>query len=677
MNNSFSLIALDLRRLQEKNIRKNLKPQVYYFDKRYKVKNGIVLYKAKQTDAIIDTLYGENIHVQAIVGKNGSGKSSLLDIIYQVVNNLSFSLLAKSQNSSLYNVEDLEADLYYVMDDECYCIYCYNHAVRWSKQKINSDFQSKIIYDSYSSHYVFDKSLLVNRCKELFYTIVTNYSPHALIPDEYKDAKVERFVNDVLTEQDDTSWLPSLFHKNDGYLTPITLVPYRSNNGSIDMAKELRLCTYRLSSVFLYYHYWNKVKSETEGVIDSYSLHDIRYIFNAKHAEEKFRIYAGSDKMLSQVTKKKIGNTILTNLDLYDPDLLAHDDIYNFGCMYLLAKIYTIVSTYPSYKTYIDMFFDQDSNNGRLSVKNPILSPMPNIDFKTRLKDLIDRIENIDKTHITIKFRQTLSLLRYIKGCKHKDVDCSWLSEDFGYKEYVEQIHEISSIQTIENVQALLPPPIFKADILLDKKVEEIEGNKFKNEHTEIKLSKLSSGERQLLYVLSTYIYHVFNLISNSRDIERISYRNICLIMDEVEICFHPDYQRQFINRLVTTLRDMQLNQVCSFYILLATHSPFMLSDIPQQNILYLENGENVSKDIDVKPFCANVNDILYQSFFLKDGFSGALATNSVKEFMNYLETDNDATWNQDKADIYIEDIIGDPILRDVLRAMYNCKFNK
>ena len=293
---------------------------------------------------------------------------------------------------------------------------------------------------------------------------------------------------------------------------------------------------------------------------------------------------------------------------------------------------------------------------------------------------MVDKIENIDKTHITTKFRQTRALLKYIKDCYRDNEDCTWLSEEFGFKEYVERVHSISSIQTIENVQALLPPPIFKADILLDKKVEEGEGNKLmKNEHTEIKLSKLSSGERQLLFVLSTYIYHVLNLISNSRDSERISYRNICLIMDEVEICFHPDYQRQFINRLVTTLRDMRLNQNCSFYILLATHSPFMLSDIPQQNILYLEDGENVSKDIDVKPFCANVNDILYQSFFLKNGFSGALATNSVKELMNYLdnESDNDAKWNKDKVDIYISEIIGDPILRDVLRAMYNRKFNK
>ena len=38
-----------------------------------------------EVDAIVNDLYGENIHIQAIVGKNGAGKTSMLDIIYRII----------------------------------------------------------------------------------------------------------------------------------------------------------------------------------------------------------------------------------------------------------------------------------------------------------------------------------------------------------------------------------------------------------------------------------------------------------------------------------------------------------------------------------------------------------------------------------------------------------------
>ena len=35
-------------------------------------------------------LYGKNISVCAIVGKNGAGKTTLLDILFRIINNVSF-----------------------------------------------------------------------------------------------------------------------------------------------------------------------------------------------------------------------------------------------------------------------------------------------------------------------------------------------------------------------------------------------------------------------------------------------------------------------------------------------------------------------------------------------------------------------------------------------------------
>lgn len=100
MNNSFSLLALDLRQQASNHILKTLKNTIYVFDRRYRVVDDqIVLQNTSNDNDFFIDLYGKNINIQAIVGKNGSGKSSLLDIIYRVINNLSFSLLTKPKVS--------------------------------------------------------------------------------------------------------------------------------------------------------------------------------------------------------------------------------------------------------------------------------------------------------------------------------------------------------------------------------------------------------------------------------------------------------------------------------------------------------------------------------------------------------------------------------------------------
>lgn len=100
MNNSFSLLALDLRQQASNHILKTLKNTIYFFDRRYRVVDDqIVLQNTSNDNDFFIDLYGKNINIQAIVGKNGSGKSSLLDIIYRVINNLSFFSINKNPKS--------------------------------------------------------------------------------------------------------------------------------------------------------------------------------------------------------------------------------------------------------------------------------------------------------------------------------------------------------------------------------------------------------------------------------------------------------------------------------------------------------------------------------------------------------------------------------------------------
>jgi hypothetical protein len=243
------------------------------------------------------------------------------------------------------------------------------------------------------------------------------------------------------------------------------------------------------------------------------------------------------------------------------------------------------------------------------------------------------------------------------------------------YPEHVERIEERTE---------LLPPPIFRPNALLVKndlykiimeaKVSEEEKNNLLYDNA-ISLNQLSSGERQFIYTTSTLIYHALNLKSVP-DVTRVSYKNICMVLDEIEICFHPEYQRTFISKFVDLIKRIKLTESFGINVLVVTHSPFVLSDIPQKNIMYLKEGHQMTEDeleADevTNPFCANINDILHQSFFLEKGFTGEFAKRKVLSVARYLkEEDNQDNWTPEKARVFINEI-GEPLLRGQLLEIY------
>ena len=79
---------------------------------------------------------------------------------------------------------------------------------------------------------------------------------------------------------------------------------------------------------------------------------------------------------------------------------------------------------------------------------------------------------------------------------------------------------------------------------------------------------------------------------------------------------------------------------------MIATHSPFILSDIPKDNILFMQNGldykTTMSEDEEMEfkafsTFGANYYDLLRNGFFLKEQPVGKFAARKIEEFMNSI----------------------------------------
>src|SRR5690606_11563206 len=169
----------------------------------------------------------------------------------------------------------------------------------------------------------------------------------------------------------------------------------------------------------------------------------------------------------------------------------------------------------------------------------------------------------------------------------------------------------------------LVPPQIFDVDILLVNKKEKNNYDYLKNENNRSSWKEISSGEFQKIGIMSSLIYHLSNLdsVKNDRNLNGMyyNYKNINIMLDEIELYFHPEYQRTFIYDLLSRLQKIVFKNIKSLNITFITHSPFILSDIPSQNILKMENGKSIADDTK-NSFASNIHDLLKDEFFFKEG---------------------------------------------------------
>ena len=98
-----------------------------------------------------DDFFAPNIGITTIVGQNGAGKSSLLDVLFRMLNNIGFCLyghVERNASDDMSYVLGLNADLHYTLNGKNGILHCRNRAValeygelffhhvlkRWTKQ---------------------------------------------------------------------------------------------------------------------------------------------------------------------------------------------------------------------------------------------------------------------------------------------------------------------------------------------------------------------------------------------------------------------------------------------------------------------------------------------------------------------------------------------------------------
>lgn len=165
----------------------------------------------------------------------------------------------------------------------------------------------------------------------------------------------------------------------------------------------------------------------------------------------------------------------------------------------------------------------------------------------------------------------------------------------------------------------------------------------------------LSSGEKglyDLFSVLNDFNFRAENKIHEDYSIfnkrKKLS-KNFLLLLDEADLGFHPEWKKRYINIIQQVLPFIFKGK--NIQIIITTHDPLTLSDIPNNNIVYLykttdgktELLDQPSKKRPVKTFGANISDLLADSFFVNDGLIGDFAKEKIEKTIEWINENKES----------------------------------
>lgn len=191
-------------------------------------------------------------------------------------------------------------------------------------------------------------------------------------------------------------------------------------------------------------------------------------------------------------------------------------------------------------------------------------------------------------------------------------------------------------------------------------------------DNVELAFGNLSFGQKFAIHMLAS-IYH--RIKHNKQSI---------FFLDEVTLSMNPKLERRFIQILLLIVKKVkeELNENISVHFIITSHSPFILSDIPKQNVIFLKKDKetaqciNDSYNVRLNTFGANIHTLLADGFFMEEGVIGEFAKSKIQNLITQINKNNDLS-SESLAEIkYMINMIGEPFLKRKLNEMINNKFS-
>lgn len=238
------------------------------------------------------------------------------------------------------------------------------------------------------------------------------------------------------------------------------------------------------------------------------------------------------------------------------------------------------------------------------------------------------------------------------------------------YENALKEIAMIGGIlQSAEIENNLLPQGDLGGEVFAKTNVSEFvpltnhikDGHSFILKYLNIQNFEISSGERALLNFMSR-LYFASRITEFLPETGFSWNESILLLIDEIDLYLHPEWQRQILNDLFTAIQEEFPRNY--FQIIITSHSPIILSDIPQENSIFLkrnEDGKIVQEKHGIQTFGANIYTLYKDAFFIKDGL--AMGSFARKKINSWIEEIKEGEADADDIKKKLE-LIGEPIIR-------------
>lgn len=666
--------------------------------------------------ALPENFFGDKINVQAIVGKNGSGKSSLMDLMYMAINNFSYMFERGHDRPGadpLYFIPNLRVTLHFTISKEQVtheCQLTVDDKIVTYKNPILSEpvelaiYPRQTPYEKKDTKYLGkEDSEIIELTKNFFYTIVSNYSIHSFVDNAYRQKCYfhENVGFEKSSEYDQLlgepkEWINSIFHKNDGYVRSIVLNPFREN-GCIDSKKENELAKDRIAALLLWSNNkhieifknyaaesfilkqkewsYNNEKEELEKVWSSW-LHGTAYDFQKINGTYLAKIFQQLQNHSCAPDEK------ITNIDSIIEKILPADekicptDFFSKKIIEIFRldsenPFFTTILKYVRFKILKIIFRYDAYIESRDKIFPALICDEMTPEMEKNFEDVLNKIKT-DSSHITKKIRRAINFTILDSDKTISNALTFTDSENPFDGPYEKKLSVESFFERITNIrqspfnyicgESISPeiiddclfPSFISYELILCK------------DNNKINYELLSSGEMQFLQTFSIHLYHLANLLSV--DSSRPKYENFNIVFDELEICLHPEYQRRFVNRFLFALNNMLENKNYNINIFIITHSPFVLSDIPRPNILFMQTDEDKDKELPRYTFAQNIGEMMYDSFFM-DKTIGDFAESKLKELIKWKQGKESKIQNDDEAKCILK-LVGDPVIRSLIEEI-------